>query len=414
MSITTTHSKAKTLVPQLRFSEFEGNYSVQVLKNLIELGRKIRYGVVQPGEYDPNGRFLIRGKDYSSVKGWAEIPEFFRVTEEVEKKYKKARVKSGDLLITIVGAGTGWMEVVPDFLEGANITQTTGRIAIDKSKASSGYVKNYFFSQNGKKEISKNIKGQAQPGLNIGDVETFKLTIPSLPEQQKIAAFLSAVDDKIQQLSRKKALLEQYKKGVMQQIFSQEIRFKDENGNDYRDWEEKRLGEICTMNPKSKSLPEQFIYIDLESVEKGVLNKENLIELENAPSRAQRLLKPMDILYQTVRPYQMNNLFFQKEGKYVASTGYAQLRPIQNPHYIFQLIHLNRFVGRVLARSTGTSYPAINSKDLGKIRVPLPCIEEQDKIGTFLNQLDEEKNLIENQITQTQTFKKGLLQKMFV
>jgi type I restriction enzyme S subunit len=189
------------------------------LKDIVEKERKIRYGIVQPGKYEPEGRFMIRGQDYSSVKGWANSSEFFRVSENIEKKYKKARVKSGDLLITIVGAGTGWLEVVPDFLEGANITQTTGRVAINKNISSPGYVKNYFFSYNGRKEINKYIKGQAQPGLNIGDVEILKLPFPSLKEQQKIANYLSAIDTKIENVQTQIAKTQTFKKGLLQQMF---------------------------------------------------------------------------------------------------------------------------------------------------------------------------------------------------
>jgi type I restriction enzyme S subunit len=177
---------------KLRFKDENGNdyadWEEKKLGDVVEKDRKIRYGIVQPGVYAPNGRFMIRGQDYSAVKGWADSSSFFKVSEEVEQKYRKARVKSGDLLITIVGAGTGWLEVVPDFLEGANITQTTGRIAVNKSVASPGYVKNYFFTYKGRKEINTYIKGQAQPGLNIGDVEIFKLPLPCLEEQQKIAS----------------------------------------------------------------------------------------------------------------------------------------------------------------------------------------------------------------------------------
>jgi type I restriction enzyme S subunit len=229
-------SKKKTLLEQykkgvmqelfsgtLRFKDEKGNdypeWEQKRLKDLVEKNRKIRYGIVQPGKYDPEGRFMIRGQDYSYVKGWADSSEFFKVSEEVEQKYKKARVKSGDLLITIVGAGTGYLEVVPDFLEGANITQTTGRIAIDKSITSPGYVKNYFFSHAGRKEINGYIKGQAQPGLNIGDVEIFKLPFPCLEEQQKIATYLSRIDTKIEAVSNQITQSQTFKKGLLQQMF---------------------------------------------------------------------------------------------------------------------------------------------------------------------------------------------------
>lgn len=208
---------------KLRFKDENGNYYPQWVEkrlgDLVERDRKIRYGIVQPGVYDPNGRFMIRGQDYSSVKGWADRKEFFKVSDAVEKKYQKARVKSGDLLITIVGAGTGWLEVVPEFLEGANITQTTGRIAIDKKITSPGYVKNYFFSFNGRKEIGKYIKGQAQPGLNIGDVEKFIIPLPCLEEQQKIANYLSVIDNKIEAVNQQITKSQTFKKGLLQQMF---------------------------------------------------------------------------------------------------------------------------------------------------------------------------------------------------
>ena len=83
-----------------------------------------------------------------------------------------------------------------------------------------------------------------QPGINAEEYKTYRFMIPEKEEQQKIAAFLSSVDTKIEQLNQKKSLLKQYKKGMMQKLFSQEIRFKDEQGKEYPDWEEKRLGEI--------------------------------------------------------------------------------------------------------------------------------------------------------------------------
>lgn len=111
---------------------------------------------------------------------------------------------------------------------------------------------------------------------------------------------------------------------------------------------------------------------------------------ENAPSRAQRLAKKGDVFYQTVRPYQRNNYLFDKEeNNYVFSTGYAQLRPNCNSRYLLNLLQTDSFVNIVLNNCTGTSYPAINSSDLGNIHVTTTKnIREQTKIGEIFYRLD--------------------------
>lgn len=154
------------------------------------------------------------------------------------------------------------------------------------------------------------------------------------------------------------------------------------------EWETKKLGEINIINPKNENLPSSFIYIDLESVINGRLLKEERILKDEAPSRAQRRLVKGDILFQMVRPYQKNNLYFDKEGDYVASTGYAQIRTLQNSQFIFQYLHNQKFVDKVIERCTGTSYPAINSSDLGNIKIHYPNSKEQSKISKFLELLD--------------------------
>ncbi len=133
----------------------------------------------------------------------------------------------------------------------------------------------------------------------------------------------------------------------------------------------------------------QFLYIDLESVVKGSLVKRQIIEKDGAPSRAQRVLKENDILYQCVRPYQLNNYIFEGDTiQCVASTGYAQLRTTQFPLYIFQALHTKQFTNQVLERCTGTNYPAINSSDLGTVEVPICSLPEQVKIGSLLALID--------------------------
>jgi type I restriction enzyme S subunit len=226
------------------------------------------------------------------------------------------------------------------------------------------------------------------------------------------------VDRKIQQLKRKQALLEQYKKGVVQQLFSQELRFKIKGRGgelvEPPEWEEKRLGDVCEVNPSTGELPDSFIYIDLESVENGVLLKESRISADEAPSRAQRVLRAKDVLFQLVRPYQMNNLYFDKSGDYVASTGYAQLRAKGDPGFLFQYLHYQPFVSDVLERSTGSNYPAIRPTDLAEIMVPVPSLEEQSRIAGFLMALDAKVAGVAQAVAAAQKWKKGLLQGMFV
>ena len=109
----------------------------------------------------------------------------------------------------------------------------------------------------------------------------------------------------------------------------------------------------------------------------------------NAPSRAQRVAKFGDVFYQTVRPYQKNNYLFKINGvNYVFSTGYAQLRPKYSSEFLLSRIQENMFVKKVLDRSTGTSYPAINSNDLAKIEITIPNSAEQQNIGRLFLTLD--------------------------
>ena len=180
-------------------------------------------------------------------------------------------------------------------------------------------------------------------------------------------------------------------------------------------WEEKRLSQVCEVNPPAKKLPEKFIYIDLESVEAGALLQKKIISMEEAPSRAQRLLKEGDVIFQMVRPYQKNNYLFQSEGNYdyVASTGYAQLRAHQSNMYLFQYLHNERFVDRVLAKCTGSNYPAINSRALSQIAVEIPDSNEQQKIADCLSSIDELIAAQTQKLDALKAHKKGLMQQLF-
>jgi len=184
---------------------------------------------------------------------------------------------------------------------------------------------------------------------------------------------------------------------------------------DAGEWKERKLKQVCDINPKASVLPDSFIYIDLESVEAGVLLQKKAIQLEGAPSRAQRLLKNGDVIFQMVRPYQKNNYLFQPNDDfdYVASTGYAQLRAHQSNTYLYQYIHNERFVDRVLEKCTGSNYPAINSSDLAEIRLEIPQLEEQQKIADCLSSIDELVTAQTQKVEALKAHKKGLMQQLF-
>ncbi|WP_269150230.1 restriction endonuclease subunit S [Limosilactobacillus reuteri] len=156
-------------------------------------------------------------------------------------------------------------------------------------------------------------------------------------------------------------------------------------------WEQRKLGKVACINPKT-NIPDNFKYVDLESVVGTSLIKAKLTTKQLAPSRAQRVAKKGDIFYQTVRPYQKNNFLFDINNydfQYVFSTGYAQLRSEINNYFLFSYLQRQRFVNLILRRSTGTSYPAISSKDLSEIKIIFPRnSKEQENIGKIINLID--------------------------
>ena len=180
------------------------------------------------------------------------------------------------------------------------------------------------------------------------------------------------------------------------------------------DWEQRKLKEVVNINP-STNVPNTFNYVDLNSVKGVSLIKVKKINKKEAPSRAQRVAKNGDIFYQMVRPYQKNNYLFNKPKTsfpYVFSTGYAQLRSIKtSPSYIFTLLQKSDFVNKVLAHSTGTSYPAINSRDLGQIKIYLPNeLVEQNKIGEIFQKINKIIELQQRKLKLLKEIRKGIVE----
>ncbi|MEE6739932.1 restriction endonuclease subunit S [Lacticaseibacillus paracasei] len=180
-------------------------------------------------------------------------------------------------------------------------------------------------------------------------------------------------------------------------------------------WEKRKLAEVAEINPKSE-IPETFRYIDLESVKGSAIINSRSETRQTAPSRAQRTARIGDVFYQTVRPYQRNNVIFllRTTEPYVFSSGYAQLRSLVNPFFILYLVQTDNFVNRVLNRATGTSYPAINPTHLSNIPVWIPqSFSEQKRVGQLLRRLDNLITATQHKIDALEQAKKALLQCLF-
>jgi type I restriction enzyme S subunit len=168
--------------------EVPEHWEVAQIRRSIQKDRKITYGIVQPGEPDPNGRFMVRGQDYSN--GWVSPDLIFRVSPTVEEPYSRSRLLPNDLVMTIVGAGIGNTAKVPDWLDGANLTQTTCRLAVDPGLMNADFIRLVLESHMGRHSVGFYAKGAAQPGLNLEHVKMFLVTCPPLEEQTEIVGRL--------------------------------------------------------------------------------------------------------------------------------------------------------------------------------------------------------------------------------
>ncbi len=226
---------------RLRFKEFSDSW---IETKIGEITSKVGSGSTPRGGeevYQSSGIQFIRSQNVNNEQ--LLLDDVTYISDEINAQMKGSIVKANDILLNITGASIGRSCVVPsNFLIG-NVNQ---HVCIIRLKADyiPRFLQPYLSSSRGQKSISSTQVGSGREGLNFEAIRSFKVSVPALLEQTKIANFLTAVDEKIHLLTRKHDLLTQYKKGVMQQIFSQELRFKDDDGQDFPNWEETTLGEI--------------------------------------------------------------------------------------------------------------------------------------------------------------------------
>lgn len=259
--------------------------------------------------------------------------------------------------------------------------------------------------------------------LYFKDFSSIKRVVPSFPEQQKIASFLTAIEDRIQLLEKKKATLNNYKKGVMQKLFSQEIRFKDQNGNDFPDWEKKKLKDVFTsqkgtgLSKNVLDLNGQFecilygeLYTTYAEVIFDIVNKTNAEG--GTLSRIGDLLVPSST---TTTAIDLANVTALNRENVRLGGDITILRSCKRVNNIFYAYYLSNFKRLEISKyGQGTTIVHLYFNHFKVMPIDIPSVEEQNKIAAFLTAIDLSIIKIAEEIENTATYKKGLLQKMFV
>ena len=260
---------------------------------------------------------------------------------------------------------------------------------------------------------------QAVPILNKSEFSKISITLPTLPEQKKIADFLTSVDERIGQLIKKKALLEDYKKGVMQQLFSQQIRFKDDNGNDFPDWEEKKLGEVAEVvgGGTPDSTNEDYWNGDVQwftptEIRSKFVSQSKRTISESGLKKCSASILPVGTLLLTSRAT-IAEVSIARE-PCTTNQGFQSITVNCNTSNEFIYYWLIQSKKDFLRKAQGSTFLEIGGKEVRKMMLLIPALEEQKKIADFLSAIDQKIESVSQQIAKTQTFKKGLLQQMFV
>ena len=230
---------------------------------------------------------------------------------------------------------------------------------------------------------------------------------PSLPEQRKIADLLSAVDDVIAAQEAEVAAWEKRKKGVMQKLFRQEVRFKADDGSDFPDWEEKTLGDIC-MYERQRSEGANFIGTE------NMLKDFGGVAFDNSKADGSgTLYHPGDTLMSNIRPYLKKAWLADRKG--TCSTDVLVFHPTSvEPGYLYWLIASDAFVRYVMSAAKGSKMPRGDKKHIMEMPLLLPNEDEQRKIDDCLSSLNDVIIKAKNELAKWQELKKGLLQQMFV
>jgi type I restriction enzyme, S subunit len=260
------------------------------------------------------------------------------------------------------------------------------------------------------------------PGINRNDLHHLHASIPSLPEQKKIAAFLGVVDAKIAALRAKVSGLETYKRGLMQALFSQTLRFTKLDGTAFPHWKQKQLGEVL-LEHKAKSTGKEAVFS--VSVHKGLVNQIEHLgrSFSAATTDHYNRVKPYDIVY-TKSPTGNFPLGIIKQSNVKTDVIVSPLYGVFTPetpalgyvlHVYFESnINVSNYLSPIVQKGAKNTINVTNSGFLSNTLTLPVSHEEQQKIADTLSAMDAKIQAVAAQVSHMESFKKGLLQQMFV
>lgn len=409
------------LQPKLRFPEFESNWKIEPIENYIELFS----GIALKGE-----EISDNNKGIPILRGINITEGFIRHSKEIDKYYlgstskiDKYFVKENDLVLGMDGSKVGKnVALVKKEDENSILIQRVARIRAN-NKSNINYIYQQIFSKKFHDYVDIVNTSSGIPHISSKQIKEFKIGFPSIEEQTRIANFLSLIDEKITLLKEKKADLEEYKKGIMQKIFSQEIRFADDNGQEFNEWEKKTLGEFADFY-KGKGLPKNDISDNgnYKCIHYGELFTKYKELIKNVISKTDVYEKPFlsisnDVLMPTsdVTPNGLATASCILEDGVILG---GDVLIIRQKNLVLNGLFLSYYVAQfreqVMKLVSGSTVYHLYGSDMKKLDILIPCLKEQTKIANFLSVIDEKIALVSNQIGDTQEYKKGLLQQLFV
>ena len=399
--------------PKLRFKEFDGDWSSQTLGNIAKF---ISGYAFDSEKFDENGRKLITPRNFTTYGRALFTEQNTKFT--IESCDEKFVCRGNDLLILLTDLTQscellGKPILLPHLNEEILLNQRILKVEPNQDVIGKVFLLNFFLTENYLKHIKETSTGTTVRHSSHKILSKYEVFYPSKAEQTKIASFLSAVDEKISQLTQKHELLSQYKQGMMQKLFSQQIRFKADDGSEFGEWEINIIRDVFTnksknFNPQNEgNLP----CIELEHLSQNTGKILGTIESCEQQS-TKNLFEKNSVLFGKLRPYLRK--FAKPKFKGVCSSEIWVLTGLKiSNDYLFQFVQSEQFTELTNIQS-GSKMPRADWNVIADSEIEFPCLEEQTTIANFLSAIDQKIEVVAEQIEQAKTWKKGLLQQMFV